>query len=176
MIRKMVSVLVVSGLVVGMSVNVFGYTFTKVGFYNKYCEVKNELPSGYSGELATAIRAWNATDSPQKHYTNNNSGNRVYTTYSKLSYPARYETRCEDPEYPKHQCTNFAIKVNTRIYPNCTGTTAIKVRSSISHELGHAIGLYHSTKTAVMNVDRDRSKIYSPQKDDIDGSIASWKR
>lgn len=42
--------------------------------------------------------------------------------------------------------------------------------SAATHELGHPLGLGDLTSgTAIMNVNRDRSTIYKPQTDDIDG-------
>lgn len=42
-------------------------------------------------------------------------------------------------------------------------------RSTAAHELGHLMGLNHSSKTSVMNSNRDRRVIFSPKADDISG-------
>jgi hypothetical protein len=51
--------------------------------------------------------------------------------------------------------------------PNTSNTTI--ARSAGSHEIGHGLGLDHSTSPSIMNTGRDRSLTYKPQQDDITG-------
>jgi hypothetical protein len=48
-------------------------------------------------------------------------------------------------------------------------------RSTANHELGHLLGIADlNSGTAIMNVDRDRSSVYVPQTDDVNGVIATY--
>lgn len=42
-------------------------------------------------------------------------------------------------------------------------------KSTAVHELGHALGIAHTTGTSIMNSERNRNKMTTPQKDDING-------
>lgn len=59
----------------------------------------------------------------------------------------------------------FKVELNTL---KCTNGTI--ARSTSGHEIGHALGLGDLTSgTAIMNGNRNRSSIYKPQTDDING-------
>lgn len=67
----------------------------------------------------------------------------------------------------------FKAKLNSG-NPNITKSNV--ARSTACHELGHAMGLGDlSSKTAIMNTSRDRTKIYVPQTDDKNGIKAIYK-
>lgn len=48
------------------------------------------------------------------------------------------------------------------------------MRSITGHELGHGLGLNHSTATAIMNTSRNRYVLYVPQADDANGIAALY--
>lgn len=59
----------------------------------------------------------------------------------------------------------FKVEINTS---KCTNGTI--ARSTSGHEIGHALGLGDLTSgTAIMNGNRNRSSIYTPQTDDVNG-------
>ncbi|MFC4619539.1 matrixin family metalloprotease [Camelliibacillus cellulosilyticus] len=47
-------------------------------------------------------------------------------------------------------------------------------RTAAGHELGHGIGLDQSSSKAMMSSSRDRTKVYVPQTDDINGVNARY--
>lgn len=65
----------------------------------------------------------------------------------------------------------FTAKVNAG---NSETSTKNVARSAAGHELGHGIGLDHSSSKAIMNSSRDRTKVYVPQTDDINGVNARY--
>lgn len=69
--------------------------------------------------------------------------------------------------WPGNQRSWTLVELNTDRLDSESSTVK---RSVASHELGHHIGIRHSSVSqAVMNQDRNRESIYSPQTDDICG-------
>lgn len=69
----------------------------------------------------------------------------------------------------------FVTKFNGYINNNATNITTTNVaRSTANHELAHAMGLDHVSGTSIMNSSRDRTKIYVPQIDDVNGINARY--
>lgn len=57
--------------------------------------------------------------------------------------------------------------------PDITNTNV--ARSAANHELGHLLGIADlNSGNAIMNVNRNRSSIYVPQTDDVNGVIATY--
>lgn len=48
-------------------------------------------------------------------------------------------------------------------------------RSAGSHELGHVMGIAHNSGTSIMNSNRNRTTVFRPQADDINGINARYK-
>lgn len=68
---------------------------------------------------------------------------------------------------------SFTAKANSYYGPTYNWDTNF-MRSIAGHELGHGLGLNHSTSTAIMNTSRDRYVIYVPQSDDTSGIAALY--
>lgn len=67
--------------------------------------------------------------------------------------------------------SSWSLKNNTWA---TTGWSANERRSTAGHEIGHLLGLLHTTNNSLMDVDRDRSVVYVPKTDDINGVNASF--
>lgn len=68
---------------------------------------------------------------------------------------------------------SFVAKANSNYGPSYNWDGNF-MRSVTGHELGHGLGLDHSTSTAIMNTSRDRYTIYVPQVDDTSGIAALY--
>lgn len=76
---------------------------------------------------------------------------------------------------PNNVLTSFQAYINSS-NSNISSNSTIR-RSTANHELGHAMGLKHyngSVQLAVMNSNRDRTKVYTPKTDDINGVNAKY--
>ena len=76
--------------------------------------------------------------------------------------------------YAQFLGTIFTFNVYLNVgNPNISGNNV--ARSTANHELGHLLGLDDiSYGTAIMNSNRNRSSIYLPQTDDVNGVIAAY--
>lgn len=176
MYKKTALLIISITLVFSVFSNAFAYNHTLDGYYSKTCTIQNLFASGYSSAFISAMSDWNATSSPQKFSADTNSSNRAYCTYiADTSYGFYLAITQNSSGY--HRTTTFDLVINQYMIPPVTDLRI--PRSSCSHELGHSIGLNHNwtlNGTIIMDIDRNRLTIYSPQPDDILGAVASWNR
>ncbi|WP_060669272.1 matrixin family metalloprotease [Oceanobacillus caeni] len=73
---------------------------------------------------------------------------------------------------------NTKTKVVTK-YAGYLNDYAVKnskvAQSTAVHELGHALGIAHNNGTSIMNSNRDRNKMITPQTDDVNGVKSIYK-
>lgn len=80
---------------------------------------------------------------------------------------------CEIQPKSNNRISYFTAYLNAS-HPEITQTNV--ARSVAGHELGHAMGLDHlETGIAIMNSNRDRTVIYTPKQDDINGINALYQ-
>jgi hypothetical protein len=120
------------------------------------------------------MRKWNDIFSPQKFYESSSATNYAYAESIPTNDAGLFVVKTATSN-GYHRTLSFDIIINTRLVLTMY-KSEIKI-SVFCHELGHAIGLLDlSSGTAIMNVNRDRATLYTPQADDIIGAIANWDR
>lgn len=107
--------------------------------------------------------------------TSTNDNVRFYHDTQSVNYLTRF-TDADTTYFGKMLTTapnNRVTKFEGFLNDNAVFVSSVAQSTSV-HELGHALGLGHSTSTAVMNSNRDRTRITTPQKDDLDGIKAIY--
>lgn len=97
---------------------------------------------------------------------------RFYHDANSVSFLTRYTVADKNLYGKMTTYYNTSTKRVTKFqgYLNDYSVKVASVAQSTSvHELGHALGLGHSSKTSIMNTSRDRTKITTPQTDDLNG-------
>ncbi|MBO0589615.1 MULTISPECIES: matrixin family metalloprotease [unclassified Sporosarcina] len=120
--------------------------------------------STYKSTFTTAVSDWNSAQSKIKYVlTDNIAPNKVGT--ENVDDPSLYGT-C----YALNGSSLYFNAVINIGNPQIVNNSLTR-RSAAVHELGHGIGLGHETPPvlSVMNSQRDRTKVYIPQQDDIQG-------
>lgn len=114
-----------------------------------------------------AVGDWNAAQNYIRYKKNISASNYLGVFWDvNQSHFGRITLECTGDNIDR-----FDIYVNTNSSALSDWTIA---RSVAGHELGHGLGLDHSAQTAIMNSNRNRQQIYSPQSDDIDGANAIY--
>lgn len=151
---------------------IYAYSFTgkKIcTFYVNYRWGGSIIPVHQTG-FQQAVSDWNSSQSKKSFRNNGSTANGVLDSYSfkdYVEYGYAYIIYDEDTKC----VTAWVAKINK--YYTYTHYTII-ARSVGGHELGHILGLNHTANPALMNSDRDRSVIYRPQTDDINGINALY--
>ena len=111
-----------------------------------------------------AIYDWNISQQKRNFRYTGGSAKGALDSYSSNDY---IEYGYTYVIYDNNNCvTSWVSKINK--YYTYTHNEII-ARSVGGHELGHTLGLNHTANPALMNPNRDRSIIYRPQTDDING-------
>lgn len=145
--------------IVNKSANIFfsvgSYTYVKTAWQNAISDWHSKVSSNFyevSPEQGCALTIMNeASSSLYGRTTFTVSGNRI---------------------------TGFVARINVG-NSNLSGASATNkakiARSTAGHELGHLLGLDDIySGTAIMNVNRSRTSIYTPQTDDVNGVNAGY--
>ncbi|OPD56208.1 matrixin family metalloprotease [Bacillus anthracis] len=104
---------------------------------------------------------------------------RFFYDSKSVNYLTRF-TDADSSYYGKMLTTTNSNKMVTK-FEGFENDNAVKVssvaKSTGVHELGHSLGLDHVSGTSIMNSSRDRTKITTPQTDDLNGikSIYGFK-
>lgn len=147
--------------------------------YNKdgYPSATYDLDFGYSRyndtwtkRIAAAVANWNVTNTP------------VWITHSSSSINKMYADNYADGWYGLYipsknasgRVTSFMIKLNARTIGADASNWDHFIESTTVHEIGHSLKLDHTSGTAIMNPNRNRNNMYTPQTDDINGVNAYY--
>lgn len=147
---------------------VFAYTYFPLHIATKTVSFKwsgiCETPgTTYRDGWENAISDWYNSNNATFYY-NSSSVNELdclYEVDSNLYGRTYYTPNWLHTYIESFQCLLNAS--NTNIYNQHVA------RSTAVHELGHVLGLDHNSNVSIMNNNRDRSQIYTPQQDDING-------
>ncbi len=148
------------------------------GYISPSFSVKNYyLNDVWNSALAQAIPSWNGTPTKAFISLSSNSSNEVYGGNYDASWYGMYY-KLEDDGYGSAKKFSIAVNGNAIVVAQSRGEdTTNYLRSTLAHELGHALHLGDLTNTSeeLMNQNRDRSKIYTPQSGDVQGVNSYWK-
>ncbi|WP_047980140.1 matrixin family metalloprotease [Ornithinibacillus contaminans] len=115
-----------------------------------------------------AVNVWNRRQDHRTINYNANSSNHLTDEYTTSS--SRYgvmSTWSTDGEvyrfYGRLNRSMYDIKNNSRVR-----------QSTAIHELGHSLGLGHTSSYAIMNTSRDRRELIEPTFDDLNGMDAIY--
>lgn len=82
--------------------------------------------------------------------------------------------------YGRMTTTYNSNKFVTKLYGelnsgNSNMTKSNVAKSTAVHEFGHSMGIGHNSGSSIMNSNRDRTKVYNPTQDDINGIKSIYK-
>ncbi len=153
-------------------------TLFQSGYISPSFSVKNyNLNDVWNTALAQVIPSWNGTPTKAFISLSSNSNNEIYGGNYDASWYGMYY-KLEDDGYGSAKKFSIAVNGNAIIIAQSRGEdTTNYLRSTLAHELGHALHLgdLDNTSKELMNHNRDRSEIYTPQSGDIQGVNSYWK-
>lgn len=121
----------------------------------------SDITSTYKTAWENATNDWHNADNAAFYYSSSSSN---IVNARSISGDSAYGTIYYQTT-TGNKLRKFKVELNTL---KCTNGTI--ARSTSGHEIGHALGLGDLTSgTAIMNGNRNRSSIYTPQTDDING-------
>lgn len=121
----------------------------------------SDITSTYKTAWENAANDWYNVDNVTFYYSSSSSN---IVNARSISGDSAYGTIYYQTT-SGNKLQKFKVELNTL---KCTNGTI--AHSTSGHEIGHALGLADLTSgTAIMNKNRNRSSIYTPQTDDIDG-------
>ncbi|MDE7218292.1 MAG: matrixin family metalloprotease [Oscillospiraceae bacterium] len=119
----------------------------------------------------SAISDW-ASASSCDFYSSSNSVNELNSFYESSSSLYGRTKLTYDITTDAIYIASFEAKINAG---NSSISRSNVARSTANHEFGHLLGINDlSSGTAIMNTNRERSTIYIPQTDDINGVAAVY--
>lgn len=136
------------------------------------CPFTYKVRSGESDQIRSdwqnAALDWTNAHTDIQIVSSSASENELYSqSVPTTADRGRYIARNYGTGTNRDKFENFDAWIN-RYYPQQTYAW----RSTACHELGHVLGLGHAaTETCIMNGNRDRNTVYTPQTDDINGVI-----
>ncbi|MEN6391129.1 MAG: matrixin family metalloprotease [Syntrophomonas sp.] len=161
-------------IAMAFSFNVLAYSINTYGYANPDIDYQNSgVSSIYLTAMSNAQNAWNNASCDCTVSSSSGSYNPLVTfTADPPIIVGFYQSLATDTSDPQHLTTWFRIGMNSELFPSYT---ANQRQSVCVHELGHAMGLSDlGSGTAIMNQYRDKSTIYTPQSDDINGVNSNW--
>jgi hypothetical protein len=164
----LLSVCLVLSLTLAPANEAAAYSFTgeKQCYFYVYWRWGGSITSLHKSAFQQALTDWNNSQGMRRFVGGTSSAPGAIDTYNENDGAYGKSVWYYDSD----GCiTSWASKLND--YYGNTFTTA---RSSANHELGHILGLDHTTNWAIMQVGRDRNVIYVPQTDDINGINALY--
>ncbi|MCI3923515.1 matrixin family metalloprotease [Paenibacillus sp. TRM 82003] len=157
--------------------NTLGYSWPKS--YGVTTEVKMRYETTgsnkYNTAFDTAVSDWNTAQSKIKFNLSslNTTSPNVVGTFG--DYDQSLYGRCNYAWDNNNKLTSIQARLNA--YQNNIDTNATVRRSTAGHELGHGLGLDHTSVVVVaylMSSNRDRTSVYTPKSDDINGVNAIY--
>jgi hypothetical protein len=148
-------------LLLNLSTNiVFAETDPEWGSQSPFINVPpNNYNDQWKKPMEAAASAWTSTPTPVVVSTLSSSKNKVLAgSYTDTWYGIATSAN-PGP---------FTIKLNSRTINRDATNFYNFVKSTLVHEYGHIFSLDHTTKTAIMNSNRDRNTMTNPQQFDID--------
>ncbi|MCR1836273.1 matrixin family metalloprotease [Oceanobacillus caeni] len=121
---------------------------------------------------------WKNGANSWKSKTSTNVGVNFFYHSSSVHFLTRFTEK--DSNYFGKMNVNYntKTKVVTK-YAGYLNDYAVKnskvAQSTAVHELGHALGIAHNNGTSIMNSNRDRNKMITPQTDDVNGVKSIYK-
>ena len=184
--KKILSFVLVVSIILSLSISAYAYVITYRGGYDD-CPAYFKCYNGFSQATLTAVHnsclSWNRTHSSALAYRNT-------ATHSNTSYP-NYNNSNEITKGSRGankylmQTTTYSIDGDYSIceadidinvsHDFGTASTSYDTQTAMTHEMGHALGLGHSSNTsAIMYESLGKGETRNITSDDISGIAAIY--